>query len=256
MLSSDLHFPEDLRYDLRHTWVRTEGDDAVIGVTDYAQCAWGDAGFVQLPPPGTEVISGQAIGQVSCALAGPCDLFTPLSGTVIAVNDVLTEDPSLVNTEPYAAGWLLRLEPSEPAQLRDLLDAGAYRRALAETPLVDLLPALSGIFRYSVDPMLLIDRNRRIVAMNPAAEELTGCAAKSVVGTTQCFHLLHCVAGGEELHGVTCLGVMAREEGLQTGCFRIQRQDGDIIPVSASYSPLPPVNGSGPLTLITMRPLD
>ncbi len=252
-MNTDLHFPEALRYDLRHSWVRTEGDDVVIGVSDYAQSVWGDAGFVQLPEPGDELLSGQAIGQASCALSGPCDLYTPLSGTVIAANDALSEDPSLLNADPYGAGWLLRLEPTDPAQLRDLLDAGAYRLALREPPATDLSGALAGVFEHSVDPMLVIDHHRRIVAMNPAAENLTGRDAKSVVGETQCFHLFRCERAGESLHGVDCIGVAVHQNG--GGRFRVQRENGDMAFVSASYSPLTHPNGDS-LTLLTLRLLE
>lgn len=247
-MTRNLHFPEALRYDLRHAWARTEGDEVVIGVTDYAQSTWGEAGFVQLPAPGDDLLSGQAIGQVSCALAGPCDLYTPLTGTVIAVNEALAEDPGLLNEDPYGAGWLLRLDPTDPAQLRDLLDAGAYRKALEEPPPADLEDALAGVFQHSVDPMLVIDQYRRIVAMNPAAERLTGREARSVVGETQCFHLFRCERAGETLHGVDCIGVAMRQEG--GGCFHVRRDDGHMQAVSARYSPLSRESG---LTLLTLR---
>ncbi len=256
MQISDLHFPEHLRYDLRHNWVRTERDDIVVGVTDHAQRRWGAAGFVQLPEAGTELISGQTAGQVSCAEAGPCDLSAPLSGTVVAVNGLLEEDPSLMNSDPYGEGWLYRLEPSDPAELRDLLDAGAYRRLLAEGPPSDATDAVAVVFWYSVDPMLLIDRYRRVLAMNPAAERLTGRDAKSVVGTAQCFHLFHCEAGGEALHGVDCIGVAAREDGIRGGRFHVHCADGRTETVSASYSPLPHTDGGGGYTLITLRVID
>lgn len=252
MALDDLHFPEHLRYDVRHHWVRTDGDDMVVGVTDFAQSQWGDAGFVQLPAAGERVASGEAVGQVSCARLGPCDVFSPLSGVVIEVNGLVEEDPSLLNADPYGEGWLYRLEPSDPAELRDLLDAGNYRRIIEEGLPGDAAAVLGGVFQHSLDPMLLIDRHRRVLAMNPAAERLTGRDAQSVVGVSQCFHLFRCQTGGTPMHGVDCAGMLSGEPDECGGRFRICAEGGTSHEVTATYSPLPRPDG-GHYTLITLH---
>lgn len=255
---ADLKLPEDLRYDLAHTWVKADGDSATIGLSDDAQRAWGQTDFAQMPKVGARVASGEAFGQLVCFAAGPCDLIAPVSGTVIAVNDALAGDPGLVNADPYGDGWLLRVQMSDPAELRDLLDAGAYRHWLAEPPPSGVAAALSAIFAHSTDAMLLIDQHRRILAINPAAERLTGFAARGIVGEARCNHLFRCGAHGEASHGMDCFGVFTAQSGHVGGCshFTIHGKDGDAIPVSASYSNLPRADGQGVYQLITIRKED
>ena len=123
--------PEDLGYSDQHEWVR-RGDDVVrIGITDYAQNALGDIVFVQLPEVGSAVTSGDAIGEVE-STKSVSEIFTPLTGTVVAVNDALEGSPELVNTDPYGDGWIYELEVEEPATVADLLDADAYAEIIGE----------------------------------------------------------------------------------------------------------------------------
>ena len=118
--------PDDLRYTPDHEWVRP-GEPAVrVGITHFAQDALGDIVYVQLPDPGTAVEAGQAFGEVE-STKSVSEVYAPLSGTVTARNDQLTDAPELVNSDPYGAGWLVEIEPSDPARLDDLLDAAAYR---------------------------------------------------------------------------------------------------------------------------------
>jgi glycine cleavage system H protein len=119
--------PDDLRYTPEHEWVRTtEGASAVrIGITDYAQQALGDVVYVSLPEAGTDVTAGSACGEVE-STKSVSDVFAPVTGTVTARNTALDDQPDLVNSDPYEAGWLFEVEPSDPAELDALLDADSY----------------------------------------------------------------------------------------------------------------------------------
>jgi len=120
--------PENLRYTAEHEWVASsEGAPSVrVGITHFAQDALGDIVYVQLPDPGTDVKAGEPFGEVE-STKSVSEIYAPLSGTVVARNDQLADAPELVNSDPYGAGWLVEIEPSEPARLDDLLDAAAYR---------------------------------------------------------------------------------------------------------------------------------
>lgn len=118
--------PDDLRYTEAHEWVREMGDGVVrIGITDHAQSRLGDVVFVQLPSVGDGITAGSAVGEVE-STKSVSDIYAPLSGTVVAVNDALDDSPELINSAPYEAGWMLDVEAPDglPA---DLLDAAAYR---------------------------------------------------------------------------------------------------------------------------------
>jgi glycine cleavage system H protein len=120
--------PEDLRYTEAHEWVRDLGDGVVrIGITDHAQSQLGDVVFVQLPAVGDTVTAGAAVGEVE-STKSVSDIYAPLSGTVVAVNDSLENSPELINTGPYQAGWMMDVRlADDAAALGDLLDATAYR---------------------------------------------------------------------------------------------------------------------------------
>ncbi|WP_028921063.1 glycine cleavage system protein GcvH [Pseudonocardia acaciae] len=121
--------PEELRYTEEHEWVGTAGEDTVrVGVTDYAQKQLGDVVFVQLPEVGQRAEAGTALGEVE-STKSVSDLFAPVTGEVVAVNEALTETPELVNSEPYGAGWMFEIRPDQPIDesLGGLLDASAYR---------------------------------------------------------------------------------------------------------------------------------
>ncbi|MHA6782846.1 glycine cleavage system protein GcvH [Pseudonocardia saturnea] len=117
--------PDDLRYTEAHEWVRDLGDGVVrVGITDHAQNQLGDVVFVQLPDVGATVAAGAAIGEVE-STKSVSDIYSPLAGEVVAVNEALTDSPELVNSGPYEAGWMLDLRVSDGG-LDGLLDAGAY----------------------------------------------------------------------------------------------------------------------------------
>ncbi|MGZ4468855.1 MAG: glycine cleavage system protein GcvH [Nocardioidaceae bacterium] len=125
-------YPEDLKYTSEHEWVRSPGEaDASvrIGITDYAQDALGDIVYVSLPETGTEIEDGAAVGELE-STKSVSDVYAPLSGTVVAVNDALDGTPELVNSDPYGAGWLFEIVPSDPAAVDGLMDAAAYQDSL------------------------------------------------------------------------------------------------------------------------------
>lgn len=128
---SDYEIPGALRFTKEDEWVREDGDAVVVGVTDFAQSQLGDIVFVELPAVGTTTEAGVPFGTIESVKA-VSDLFAPLAGEVLAVNDALTDKPELVNESCYDRGWLIRLRPSDPAQLAALLDAAAYRQSVAE----------------------------------------------------------------------------------------------------------------------------
>jgi glycine cleavage system H protein len=125
--------PDDLRYTEAHEWVRDLGDGVVrIGITDHAQSQLGDVVFVQLPAVGDEVAAGATVGEVE-STKSVSDIYSPVSGTVAAVNEALEANPELVNSGPYEAGWMLeiRLAGDVEGQPGDLLDAAAYQELTA-----------------------------------------------------------------------------------------------------------------------------
>ena len=124
--------PEDLRYTAEHEWVAGDGSGPVrVGITHFAQDALGDIVYVQLPEEGTVVQAGDAIGEVE-STKSVSEIYAPLSGTVVARNGSLTDEPELINAEPYAAGWLVEIAVDDAAAVAALLDAAAYR-ALTES---------------------------------------------------------------------------------------------------------------------------
>ena len=124
--------PEDLRYTAEHEWVASGGEGPVrVGITHYAQDALGDIVFVQLPEEGTAVQAGDQLGEIE-STKSVSEIYAPVSGTVVARNGSLADEPELINAEPYAAGWLVEIAPDDPAALEGLLDAEAYK-ALTDT---------------------------------------------------------------------------------------------------------------------------
>ena len=121
--------PQDLRYTSDHEWVRAEGDDVRVGITDYAQDALGDIVFVTLPEPGQTVQAGDTCGEVE-STKSVSDIYAPVTGTVVARNETLDSSPELVNTAPYGEGWMFTVRPDDAAAAGQLLDAGAYEQSL------------------------------------------------------------------------------------------------------------------------------
>jgi glycine cleavage system H protein len=119
--------PDDLKYTAEHEWVRASDGSATvrIGITDYAQEALGDVVYVSLPEIGAKITKGSAVGEVE-STKSVSDIYAPLSGTVTGRNDKLDEQPELINSDPYGAGWILEIELSQQDETEDLLDAAAY----------------------------------------------------------------------------------------------------------------------------------
>jgi glycine cleavage system H protein len=126
-----VEYPQDVRYTRQHEWARLEDGRVRVGITDYAQDALGDVVYVELPESGTSVTADQPFGEVE-STKSVSDVYAPVGGTVIERNAMLEERPELVNEQPYGDGWLLLVEPSDPAAVQGLMDADAYRTFLQE----------------------------------------------------------------------------------------------------------------------------
>ena len=126
--------PDELMYTAEHEWIRRPGEQegsVRIGITDYAQDALGDIVYVQLPEQGAQVSAGDSFGEVE-STKSVSEIYAPVSGRVVARNEALDADPAVVNSDPYGAGWLVEIEPSDPEAVAGLLDAAAYK-ALTES---------------------------------------------------------------------------------------------------------------------------
>jgi glycine cleavage system H protein len=121
-----MDFPEDLLYSNDHEWVRVDGNRVVVGITDYAQDALGDVVFVQQPDVGRTVTAGDSIGEVE-STKSVSDIYSPVGGRVVEVNESLAEQPEALNNDPYGSGWLFVVEVSNTDELDRLLDAAGYR---------------------------------------------------------------------------------------------------------------------------------
>jgi len=120
-----MNIPQELRYTKDHEWVRIEGDEAVIGITDFAQGELGDIVFIDIGTEGQELASEAVFGTVE-AVKTVSDLFMPVSGTVLEVNPALSDDPASVNGDPYGKGWMVRLRIGDKGELDQLLSAAQY----------------------------------------------------------------------------------------------------------------------------------
>jgi glycine cleavage system H protein len=122
--------PQDLLYSKEHEWAKLEGENATIGITDYAQESLGDIVYVELPKVGTDIEQFFNVGVIESVKA-VSDLFTPLSGKVVEINEALDRDPAAVNREPYGAGWLFKLKLSDVEEAKSLLNAADYEKSTA-----------------------------------------------------------------------------------------------------------------------------
>ncbi len=127
-----MQIPDDLRYAQNHEWSRLQDDGTVqVGITDFAQDALGDIVFVDLPEVGSTFTAGESFGEIE-STKSVSDLYAPVAGTVIAVNERLAQEPELINAAPYGDGWMIVLRPEDPAQLDGLMDSGAYSDMTAD----------------------------------------------------------------------------------------------------------------------------
>ncbi len=120
-----MNVPADLLYTSEHEWIRIEGDTATIGVTDHAQSELGDIVMVELEPAGLEIDQGDSMGTLE-AVKTVSDIFSPLSGTLLEINESLEAEPEQINTDPYGAGWIVKLTLSNPEEQQQLLSAEQY----------------------------------------------------------------------------------------------------------------------------------
>lgn len=117
--------PEDLHYSKDHEWVRVDGNEAVIGITDYAQNSLGDVVYVELPKPGEPFGANESFGSVESVKA-VSEVFTPVTGEVTRINESLADEPEKVNADPYGDGWMIRIRMSNPGEVDSLLTAAEY----------------------------------------------------------------------------------------------------------------------------------
>ena len=122
-----MNIPEGLRYSREHEWVRLDGDTARIGITDFAQDSLGDVVFVQLPDVGLDVVAGASVSEIE-STKSVSDIYAPVTGVVLEVNEALAEHPELVNQDPYGEGWMFEVRSAEPSEIDALLDAAGYRQ--------------------------------------------------------------------------------------------------------------------------------
>lgn len=121
-----MNIPAELHYSSDHEWVRVEGTTVTIGITEYAQDALGDVVFVEMPDQGLAVAAGETFSEVE-STKSVSDIYAPLTGSIAEVNEALESQPELLNSDPYGAGWICRIEISDPSELDGLMDADAYR---------------------------------------------------------------------------------------------------------------------------------
>ena len=122
-------YPTDLRYTSEHEWIRVEGDEAYVDITDYAQSELGEIVFIDVPTLGETVGQGEVFGSVE-AVKTVSDLNMPVTGEVLEINGALDAQPELVNNDPYGEGWIIKISVKDPAELASLMDSAAYQASL------------------------------------------------------------------------------------------------------------------------------
>lgn len=126
-----MDFPKGLKYHKEHAWVKVEGNRALIGITEHAQEELGDIVYVELPERGADSEQDESFGTVESAKA-ISELFSPISGRVVDINEDLADQPELINDDPYDSGWMVEIEMSDPAELNNLLSAEEYKKYIEE----------------------------------------------------------------------------------------------------------------------------
>lgn len=124
-------YPKDLKYDKEHEWVRLDGDVAVIGISDFAQDQLGEVVYVDLPSVGDEVAAGESFGEIE-SVKSVSELFSPLTGEIIEVNDALGDAPETVNEDAYGDGWMLKIKMTDASEVDELMSAEEYEAFIAE----------------------------------------------------------------------------------------------------------------------------
>lgn len=122
---------DDLKFTHTHEWLQDKNDELIMGITDHAQQLLGDMVFIEMPKPGDEIKAGDELGVVESVKAAS-DFYAPISGVILEVNQDACNNPALVNTDPYGAGWLVKIQASNPDELHDLLTIEEYENEIAE----------------------------------------------------------------------------------------------------------------------------
>ncbi len=126
-----MNFPDELRYSADHEWVRLQGEEAVIGITDFAQSELGDIVFVDVDKEGENLKAGEVFGSIE-AVKTVSDLMMPIAAEVLELNPALEENPELVNKAPYGQGWIIRVKPANPKDIEGLMSAEDYKKHIAK----------------------------------------------------------------------------------------------------------------------------
>lgn len=126
-----MEFPKDLKYTKEHEWVRDDGDTVTVGITDYAQDSLGEVVYVEIPQDGASVTQHEPFGVVESVKA-VSDLYSPVSGTVVEVNDAIIDSPEAINDDPYGDAWMIKVHLSNKDELKDLLTADEYQKYIEE----------------------------------------------------------------------------------------------------------------------------
>ena len=126
-----MEFDSEVRYQDTHEWARKEGGEIVVGISDYAQSTLSDVVYVELPEVGEQVNQGGQLGVVESVKAAG-DIYAPVSGEIVAVNDALEDAPEIVNQDPFGKGWLVRIQPTDDSEWEGLLDVDAYKKVVEE----------------------------------------------------------------------------------------------------------------------------
>ncbi|MBA4407708.1 glycine cleavage system protein H [bacterium] len=124
-----MNVPENLKYTKDHEWIKVEGNVGTIGITDFAQGELGDIVYIDIAPDIADMTTGESFGTIE-AVKTVSDMYAPVTGKIVELNAKLNDEPQLVNTDPYGAGWIIKVELADPSQLNDLLDAAAYSAQL------------------------------------------------------------------------------------------------------------------------------
>lgn len=126
-----MHFPDELKYTKDHEWIRVEGNIGTIGITDHAQGELGDVVYIDIPDSGAVLNVGDSFGTIE-AVKTVADMYAPVSGKIIDVNTALNDAPETVNNDPYVAGWMIKIELSNPADIDELMDVNAYKELIGD----------------------------------------------------------------------------------------------------------------------------
>jgi glycine cleavage system H protein len=126
-----MDFPDNLKYTAEHEWIRVEGENGFVGITDYAQGELGDIVYVDVPAAGANVEKGKSFGTIE-AVKAVSDIYAPVSGKIVEVNPEIKDHPEVINKDPYGAGWMVKISISEPAQADTLLDSQAYKSLIGK----------------------------------------------------------------------------------------------------------------------------